>query len=419
MRSNLKITLIVSFVLASLSSCGPSQNQNKNTGSENVIGQNLEAITSLRTSDGSQKQTIALFDETIKKIHQFDLNLMSVDRALPVLYPNAKHYVLYSGASNYIVDLSEKHISIFDKNSVAQHEPIHFQGVPQSAAFRPDLGWLVVYDNLQSVGVVKLSSDGQVLDSHTFGSVVDADKSIVSGDLNDDGNLILSLSDNSIAIVNLETIMSSKPKHWSSVIQPTTLENISWIAPINGSANKILMKTINKVVLYDITTASILSSIDITSSNVIKLSKNFNPHVVVSTSTSSIDLIYTDGMTLLKRTFNLVAIDQSSHYLTEFPILNSDLDINNDNWTCVYYNSSSGFSLFNDVNQKKTNRQLIRYRLSDKLALQTKVIKDNYQVKLGADYYFELSPSKIGYALKNSIIGDSVQEMSGFNLNKY
>jgi hypothetical protein len=138
---------ILLFAVATLFfSCG--QGNKSGDDGDHMIGQKLESIAPLRASDGEQKQKVSLYDPVVKKIHQFDLNQMGVLRTLAVLNPDEKHFVLDSGTSNYIVDLSEKHISIFDKNSNPQHEPIQFLGVPKSAAFRPDLGWLVTYDDL-------------------------------------------------------------------------------------------------------------------------------------------------------------------------------------------------------------------------------------------------------------------------------
>jgi len=120
------------FLLLSLAlifaSCAPIKSST--AGDENVVGQKLEAVTGLRTVDGLQAQNVTLFDPTIKKIHQFDLSTMTWLKTIPVLNVNEKHYVLDSGNSNYIVDLSLKHISIFSKDNADLHNPIRFQSDP-------------------------------------------------------------------------------------------------------------------------------------------------------------------------------------------------------------------------------------------------------------------------------------------------
>jgi hypothetical protein len=407
---NFKTKII--FCLSSLvliSSCGPVA---QSDGNADVIGQKLESITPLRATDGEQKKKVSLYDPVVKKIHQFDLNQMTVLRTLPVLFPSEKHFVLDSGSSNYIVDLSEKHISIFDRFSIPQHQPIQMQGVPRSAAFRPDLGWLIVYDDLQSVGVLKLSDEGQVVDKYIFGSVVDGTNSIVSGDLLDDGRLVLALSDNSLSFVDLQASLALKPKpKWIATNQPTTFTKINWIAPLAANKNRLLIKTNTQIILYDHSTQAVVQSLDVYSGDVIKLSKSFDPHVVIKTGPTSMKLIYTDGMALLSRAFELK--DEV------LPILHSDLDLKNDKWTYVYLKNTHGYSLFNDVNQRVEQRQLVRFRISDKLPLQNKAIQDRTQIKLTSDFYFALYPSVLGRAEVYSIESEQMKKMEKFNLKKY
>lgn len=403
-----KIIFLVAYI-GLLTACGPGKISGDNN--EDVIGQKLEAITPLKTTDGDPKTKISLYDPVIKKIHQIDLSQMTIVRSLPVINPDLKHFVLDSADGHYIVDLSEKHISIFDAQSNAQHNPIQLFGIPRSAAFRPDLGWLVVYDDLQSVGLLKLNSEGQVLKSHVFGSIVSGDQSIVSGDLMDDGRLVLALSDNSLAFIDLNASMAAVPQKWVATIQPTALTKINWIAPVPGKPSRLFIKTSTQVVLYDHITQTVIQDLDINSNDVMKLSKSYDPHVVFKTGNTSFKLIYTDGNTLLGRSFETKdGVD---------PLLSSDLDLKNDWWTYVSLKNYNGRSYYNDVNQKLEQRQLVRYRISDKLVIQNKMVPDRSQIKLGTDYFFALYPSVLGKAEKYSILNNDVVLMKGFNLKKY
>lgn len=410
MRFNLFLLSLATL----LSACGKPQLKDK--GNDNVIGQSLESIAPLRDSGGAEKQSVALFDDVIKKIHQFNLLNMSVERTLSVLNPDSKHYVLHSGLSNYIIDFSEKQISIFDANSVAQHQPISFQGKPKSAAFRPDLGILVMYDDLQSVGVIKLSSTGQVTAAHVFGSRLAVGTSIVSGDLLNDGRLILALSDNSIAIVDLNASLAASPRSLIATIIPTGLTKMNWIAPIPGAADRILIKTdapTAQVILYDFVAKQVVQQIALGDDEIIKLSKSYDPHVIVKTSESSQKLIYAKGITLQTLDVNLVGRSVS-------PILDSDLDITNDTWTYVYLsNYRNNFLFFNDVNQAKDLRTLVRTRVTDGLPLQSKPLPDRAQIKLSVNYFFALYPAPLGWAERYSIMTPEKAEMKFFNLKQY
>ena len=398
--------IFIMGLTAFVTACGPAV---QSDGNEDIIGQKLEAMTPLKTSDGEQKSKISVYDPVIKKIHQFDLGRMAVLRTVPVLFPDEKHFVLDSSDGRYVVDMSEKHISIFDSQSNPQHQPIQLLGTPRSAAFRPDLGWLIVYDDLQSVGVLKLNSEGQVLKSKIFGSIVSGDRSIVSGDLADDGQLILALSDNSLAFVSLDASLATEK--WTSTIQTTGFTKINWIAPIPGKSNRLFIKTSNKIILYDYATQTVIQDLDIISGDVMKLSKSFDPHIVILTGKTSLKLIYTDGNSLVVRSFEAKE---------EVPLfLNSDLDLKNDWWTYVSLKNYSGNAFYNDVNLKLVQRQLVRYRISDKLVLQSKAVPDRAQIKLGSDYFFALYPSVLGMAEKYSILSDHVTQMKNFNLRKY
>ncbi len=415
MRSNfLKAPALVACLLLT-AACESRHNDKAN---DEIIGQSLEAITSLRETSGTPTQTVALYDSVVKKIHQFDLNTMTVDRTIPVLNTGSKHYVLHSGSSNYMIDLSDKHISIFDQQSKAQHQPITFQGKPKSAAFRPDLGTLIVYDDLQSLGVIKLSPTGVVTDKHVFGSVVTGSYTITAGDLLDDGSLALALSDGSISLVDLSASMAAVPRRLIGANQVTGLPRITWLAPIQGIANRVLIRTESKIVLYDVVSNTVIQErIIAATEQVLKLSKNYNPHIVLSITTSSMQLVYTDGASLLFRDISLA--NRTDGYDSVSPILNSDLDLSTDTWTYVYVSAFAKYSAFNDVNQRKDKRMLVRVRVSDNLALKSIVVPDQAEIKLSYDYFFALFPSPLGLAEKYSIHSAEKLVMKNFNLKKY
>lgn len=405
----MRFKFLILFLVLGLSSC--AQVKSDTAADENILGQKLDSVSGLRTVDGLQAQKVTMFDPTIKKIHQFDLTSMTWLKTLSVLNANEKHYVLDSGNLNYTVDLSLKHISIFDRDSNANHNPVRMMGNPISAAFRPDLGWLVIYDDLQSVAVIKLSNEGQVMDSYVFGAVVDNGRSIVSGDLQDDGSLVLALSDNSVAVVDLQASLNAQPKKWISTLHTTSLSRINWIAPVTNRIGRLLMKTSDQVVLYDLSSRAVLQDLSVDSKDVVKLSKSGDPHVVVTEGSSNMKLIYTDGNTLQSRSIALRDFVYS--------VLNSDLDLRNDSWTYVYLKNTTGFSWFNDVNQKTEDRQLVRYRISDQLALQSKPIDNKAQIRLSPNFIFALYPSVLGYAKKVSILGEEETSISKFNLKKF
>lgn len=401
--NQMKNFAVVSALMMILMSCGAPD---LSTNDENVIGTKLDSISALRSSSGTDSSNVVLFDPTIKKIHQFNLDQMSVVRTLGVLNADQPHYVLHDNAGNYIVDLSLKHISIFDKNSNANHNPIQFFGTPISAAFRPELGLLVMYDDLQSAGVVKMDSNGVVQKARVLGSIVSNDLTIATGDLLEDGNLVLGLSDQSIA--EIDVAQSLAEEKWVPVIQPTGLIEIVWIAPVPAKPRLLLIKSKQQVSLYDLDSKAVISSVVVTGS-IEKYSKVFNPHIIERVDSRTLKLIFTDGVTIQTRVLN-------NQYKT---ILSSDLDLNKNTWTFVEANYYTFDPQINNTNIYKYKREIVRYQVSNMLALQSKFIPDRAEVKLANDFFFCLFPSDLGYATKNSILTDAVRGMNNFNVKNF
>ncbi len=404
MVSNLmKNFALVSTVLLSLVSCGAPD---LSISDENLIGNKLESISALRSSTGNDSSNVVLFDPVIKKLHQFNLDQMNVVRTLSVLNVDQPHYVLHDNAGNYIVDLSLKHISIFDKNSNPQHNPIQFFGKPISAAFRPELGLLVMYDDLQTAGVIKMDANGVVQKATVFGSIVSNDQTIATGDLLEDGNLVLGLSDQSIA--EIDVTQSLAQEKWVSQIHATGLTEIVWIAPVPTKPRLLFIKSKQQVSLYDLDSKSVISSIAITGS-IEKYSKVFNPHVLERIDSRTLKLIYTDGINIKTRVMN-------RQFKT---ILSSDLDVTKKTWTFVEANLYTLDPQINNTNIYKYKREIVRYGLESMGALQSKFIPDRAEVKLANDYFFCLFPSDLGYATKNSVLSDSVSTMKNFNVKNF
>lgn len=395
--------ILSSLIFALFTSCAPTTKVD--TDNEHIIGNRLENVAAMKSTDGSEKNKIAIFDETIKKVHEFDLDTMKCTRTFKVLQPDEKHYVVNDPNGNYIVDFSTKHISIFDKNSNIQDDVVKFIGKPVSAAFRPELGLLVMYDDLRNVSILKMLPDGHVVQAETFGSVVGDEESISSGDLLEDGRLVLALSDNSLVIVDVQQSLNQGQFVYTK--QVTTLNKISWISPVPNKNNVILVKADDQAALYNINSASIVASMNV---NVIeKYSKSSYPHMIDRVDPKTARLIYTDGVSIKSVTLQ--------NQMTA--IANSDLDMNDQTWTSVELLTYTGFSLFNDVNQVREKRFLKRFKLPNMLAVQSKALPDKTQIKLGRDYFFALYPSELGYAEKTSVVDDASFVIKQFNLKEF
>lgn len=372
---------------------------------DHLIGSAVQSMSSLQSQDGSSTQKIAIFDETVRRIHEFDLNTMTFLRSHSVSNPSVKHYVLYGASGNYTIDFTTKGITIFNKYGQANKNPLRFQGTPKSAAFRPDLNLLIIYDDLMTVGFLKLDANGEVVKTHTAGAAVLGNLSISAGDISNDGNLVLALSDNSLAVVDVEQTLTQKKwilKPGSPF--PTGLSNIKWLAPVRGKNEQVILRSDDKVALIDLNTKTELSSTSLSGRSVQKVSKLVDAHVIFWDDNNLV-IAYADNSQIQTKKF----------YHSADQILNSQLDLQKDSWSFVdtKYNYQT---VFNDLNGTKEQRVYKSYRISDMLALNSFPVPSNVQIQLAENFMFALYPSELGYATRTSLDSESMTELKLFNV---
>ena len=170
----------------------------------------------------------------------------------------------------------------------------------------------------------------------------------------------------------------------------------------------LLVKSKLQASLYNLDSQLVISSI-VVNGSIEKYSKAFNPHILERIDARTLKLIYTDGLTIKTRLLNR----QSK------TILSSDLDLTKNIWSFVEANLNVIDPQVNNTNIYKYKREIVRYRVSDMVALQSKFIPDRAEVKLANDYFFCLFPSDLGYATKNSVLTDSVNTMKNFNVKNF
>ncbi|MGE3757314.1 MAG: hypothetical protein AB7H97_06135, partial [Pseudobdellovibrionaceae bacterium] len=267
----------------------------------NDVGDKLEIAAGQTTAEGKEQSSVVIYDKTVNRIHQFDLskNKGVHERSVPVKDTGAEHYVAYDQDGNYIIDLSLKTLTIYDYKSKAHPNPIPLAGSPHSASFRPGLGYLVVYDELSNLTMMKLNSFGHIQKTATLGSRVADGKTISSGDIDSSGRLLLGLNDGSIAIINMETALNEQkwPETLVSV-QPNLGTAPSWIGPVRENANQVLVVYDRKLYLLDISAppaVTILGTKDFEKLKVLQYSKLIDPHLVIKNEKKALELVYAEN----------------------------------------------------------------------------------------------------------------------------
>jgi hypothetical protein len=407
-----KIKAGVALLLGTFFLSGCEFSMHHDFASENGIGESLKSISALTTREGVDQSSIAIFDKTTKRIDQFDVSTMTLQRSMPVSNVNLPHYLLYDQGGNYVIDLSEKNLTVFNSASTATRDPLTFQGKPRTAAFRSSTGHLIVYDDLGTVGLLKVDPSGQVTGRTVLGSTVVGNLSIQSGDITSDGRLVVALGDGSIAVINIDQTIALH--HWvldsSLASNPfaTGMTNISWVASLASNADQVLVRARGKIALISLANQAILSTKVIGNSQVImKYGKTPDPHLLYQDSAQQTAIVYAQGSQVLSK----------SVFFDWHNLLTSRLNLAQDSWT---YLDAGGETLNNsdDLNVYRIGRKLRRVRFSDLLAVQSLAIVDNVQTEMTEAMIFSLYPSELGYATRTSISDGSEMAVKLFNINQ-
>lgn len=405
-----KLLSVLAFICGvGLVGCGYHYNPGDDD-RDNLVGNLTKDVAALTTPDEGQAQSLVLFDKTVRRIHQFDLTAMSHVRSFGVRNPDIPHYVLYGNNGNYIVDLSEKGLSIFNRHDQATHNPIPFQGKPISAAFLPSKGLVIVYDDLMTVGMLKLDNNGDVVKKWRGGAAIANGNTIAAGDLNSSGQLILALSDGSVVVTNPEASMDAQ--NWvkddpNPIV--TGLTDIRWLAPLPKTPTQVMIRSSGKLSLLDLTTRTIISSYDIKDS-VVKVSKFNDPHVVMKNGTQ-IKVAYVESSQISVKTFYL-----SVGKFEMNTLLSSNLDLTKNTWSFVDTTDYLDYFYFNDLDASKKNRRFVRYDFAQVVATHKMNVANDTQVEIANDFIFALFPRALGYAVRYDVDTERQSELARFNL---
>ena len=377
----------------------------------NFIGVPLKEISGLSTAFGCDAEQAVIFDETTRKIHVFRLNDMELVKSYSPSQPSAKHVVLGHENGNYVIDFSEKSLSIYSISGLVQKNPVRFQGQPLSAAFNSKLNLLVMYDDTNSVAFLKMNEQGIVLNQWVAGSQVLNGASITSGDLLDNGKLVLALSDHSIGIVDVEQTMIQQ--QWIlEKFDSTLTETISWLAPVPDQPNQIFVQAQNQLAIFDVAAKSLVVRLTLTNQQLEKLSKSSHAHVVTRSTLTPDELTvyYPKSSSIQKRTLQKQASMLVSSHL--------NMSLNNWSFVEIKSNSYSSYDVTNnDIDLSKTGRTLKRFRLSDLLAQQKLTVDDKAQALISPQFLFLLYPSELGYAARVNILTEERTEAKFFNVS--
>ena len=398
--------LLLIFASLLLSACDGVYYKPQNK--ENLIGTKLEDMSSLNDDVGNEINQIVVYDQTVSRIHQFNLDNMSIERSLPVLNPGIPHNVLYNLAGNYVIDFTTKHISFYDRLGRATHNPIRFVGTPISAAFRPSLGLLVVYDSLMSVGILKINASGSVLQARKVGADLGGNRTIAAGDIDDGGRLILALSDGTIVKVDLDATLASGV--WTLIGTPIVsgLTDINWLAPVRGQPNQVMVATKDKMAVVDTNVGAVIGTPTTLDGPIVWRSKGIDAHILTSNYTSSgVRLYYVSGSAVLSKHLQRASGGVTHSRLDQTADLLTFVTAGSYKWTT----HSAGWG------SEPRERMIRQWRFSDLDAQVEEQVMDGAKLALAKRSVFALMENKLGWALNYDLYsGAPPVQRRGFNV---
>lgn len=397
---------------------------------ENVIGIPLNKNSKLQSSTDEDSDKVVVFDKTIRKIHHFDLESSKHLGLFNVDQPEEDHFLIYNSNLNYFIDMSRRHVTIQQLNGEQNNASIKFTGTPISASYDGKQGYLVVYDSQQSVIIFKIDSNGKLLKQFISGPVVDTLGTIQAGDISGTGKLVLSVRGNPdtatgsvtdyIVVVDIEKTIADANTQKVLVFETAdktamTLTEMSWIAPVPGSPNLVMIRSTGKISLMDLTTKTI-SSLPTDEWVVEKYSKIKDPHIILrksydfyATVNGNVErrMYYVDGGALKTRI-------QTKNFNY---ILNSHLDIKKSQWNVTKANVVKEYDLYNSYNNDYfQGRSFTRLRLNDLLSVIDTPIDDKATVEIAGDFIFSLFPSDMGKATTVDIETSRTKSITNFNV---
>tara|TARA_B110001454_G_C12723340_1_gene436849 strand:+ start:63650 stop:64960 length:1311 start_codon:yes stop_codon:yes gene_type:complete len=397
---------------------------------ENVIGIPLSKNSKLQSSTDEDSDKVVIFDKTIRKIHHFDLASSKHLGLFEVEQPEEDHYLIYNSGSDYFIDMSRRHVSIQKLNGQRNNTSVKFVGTPISASYDGKQGYLVVYDSQQSVLIFKIDATGKLVKQFVSGPVVDTLGTIQAGDIAGNGKLVLSIRGNSdpttgtvtdyIVAVDIERTIADSNTQKALVFDTAdktamTLTEMSWVAPVPGSPNLVMIRSSGKISLMDLTTKAI-SSLPTDDWVVEKYSKIKDPHIIFR---KNYDFYATVNGNVERRMFYVDGGGLKTKVQTKNfnYILNSHLDIKKDQWNVTKANVVKEYDLYNAYNNDFfQGRSFTRIRLNDLLSVIDTPIDDKATVEIAGDFIFSLFPSDMGKATTTDIESSRTKTITNFNI---
>ena len=360
------------------------------------IGDSLSFVTSSYVQGPAGSDLVYAYDHYVQRFHQFDLSTPAIMASFSVR-ESKTHHILSSASGAYLVDVSEEHVDLVVPGQASQTDVLHLSGKPATSAAIPSEGIYVIVDELKSIGCLLVDDNGTVTGSFVGGAKLGALDTVLAGDLLPGGKLVVSLSDQSFAIIDVK--QSVTQQQWVFDTMPGVSETIDWVSRIPDASNRFVATTATQIVVMDISTQTVVSQTALDKTLVARF-RNAQPHLYAS-----------DGTNLF-----LYTIDPAGQVSSQIlagsitAVSDSTLDQDRSHITIVQQDLSPdelGFAY----------PKIFRIRLSDSLVVSKKDPIGRSRVGITSNYMLFQYESALGFAERYAFDTDATAHvMEGFNI---
>ncbi len=390
-------------------SCSDESSSDKNPNSGHI---GVEATT---VSNGDlafnvgmvdEGEPLLLYDSYSESIQSFDFENLSIEWS--VKYPNEQVIsALLSGSDgSFAVVLENKSATSISKDGIISSDDLDFQGTPQSYAYDRESGYLVIYDDLGSVGMIKYKSDGSIESSLLLGPLLSDDQLVYAGDIDPSGNLFLSMNDKSLLKIDLAATIEAQS--WVFETLYTNDEIITWLAPSQSSAGYLIATDNSKVLSIEVATGDLKDSLefdDISSS-----SKTKEPHLVLTAKDAQETSVanVSEGGSLAVTSVNVPSTSLRSRSFQYGQRLAYPYGLQNSS----YFTS---LDMDEGVLSYISSSRFVSLRLSDSLVTASHDL-DGGDLFVTPTSIVSVYDSVLGYLKKTEVEGGKVTELKAYNL---
>lgn len=386
MDFKLKMVLMTLWVQISCSS-GPIK-------SKGEIGTPLSPESGLYNSYGIETSTLFVVDKSTHRLLGVSLSDLSIKHQFELKNKEVDHCVSMDINEKFAIDFSKKHLNIYGVDGGIYDRPFNFQGTPSSVAYNPYTRTMIMQDNLGSVGVMKLAENGAIEKSWLGGPKLAENQTIIAGDLDKSGRLILSLSDGSISVVDIDSTLEKQA--WQEVTFAPNLGLVNWISPDGGNGDLVLVASPTKIAIINLATRAIVEERTLDAGATIQaVSKAGRPHVyTIKNDLVSLYFLNAKG-----------AIEVANLAQTSLADLKQS------------YMDSGATSLTMLFSSGKKSHSVIKLRLSDALVMVEKTIGTDGETSVNASSVFVNFNDPLGALELHNLENSDVKRLEGYNFD--